>query len=114
MAKAFGRQRKDDNGFPINVANAIITQDITGTPQKSPLTVSDTIIKIAIPTNAVVMVCYAVTQAIRVSEQLDLAAYQVMATTHLPLRIPCAETDNLYFVRNGGSDGTLNFLFELI
>lgn len=113
--KNLGSLPRDDNKIAIQAGGTFVTQDATGTPQESPLTVSSTNITISIPAKAVEMVIRT-DVTLRVSDQTDPVGgdqhyVQGASTTEI---YQVARMDNLYLVREGGSDATVQFRFNLV
>lgn len=103
----------DDNGTHLQAANSFVTADITGTPKTSPLTVSSAVIPLAVPTNAVSAVFYATTNDTRISED-DAAANYFVLKAGVLVTLPCTKQKNIYVVRDGSSDATLQFAFNVV
>jgi len=111
MAKDYGTLHRDDNQVEIPTGTSIQTFDATASSQDSPLAVSNSVITIAIPTNAAEIV-FKPSAAMRVSEVVGMGTYFVVAAdvTHA---FGVARMDNIYVIRDSG-DLTLNFYFVLV
>lgn len=95
--------------------NGIQTQDITGTPQTSPLTVSNSVVTtLLIPLNATQLTLIATTNSINISEADATVAtkYFTLPTATL-LTVPVARTSTLYLKANTGAS-TVSFFFEVV
>ena len=102
-----------------NWENYFVTEDATGTPQTSPLSVviySNTITTLVVPAAAVVLRLYA-SAALRISEQASLARYFLVPASILvewPCMTPQAglvTTGNLYI---GGDAATVTLQFAFL
>lgn len=114
IAKALtGRAPVETNGNHIQAASSFLTADATASPNTSPLTVSTAVIVLLVPKNAVSVTMYATTNDTRVSEDDGAATYFVLKAGTLA-SFPCAYQNDIYVVRDGGSDATLQFFFNLI
>ena len=103
---------QDAQGEVVQVAAGFQTQDATGTPQTSPLTVSNTVITIAVPDGAAELIIVYTDQAIRVSEIVGMTRYFVLNAGSAVV-IPVANTDSVYLVRDS-ADATVQFFFNLL
>jgi hypothetical protein len=65
-------------GEYIPTANFFITQDASGTPKTSPLTVSSSEVALSVPTNAAELVIVHTSQALRISGITGMARYVVL------------------------------------
>ena len=101
---------KDDNGAIIQVPSSFKTYDETGTPQKSPLTVSNSKITIAVPSDAITM-HITTDEYLKVSEVTAMDSYIPIYTT---VSIGVAELDYVYLIRGGSSDATVGFFFDTL
>jgi hypothetical protein len=113
MAKDYNFFKRDDNRVTIPTGTGFETQDATGTPQKSPLTVSSSVITIAIPTDAAEMVV-SVDQDCRLSEEATAADRYYVIKANTAEVIGCSNIDTLYLLRNAATDVALNFRFVLV
>lgn len=104
---------KDAKGTAVPVAAGFLTQDATGTPQTSPLAVSNSVITIAVPDGAAELVIVHADEAIRVSEIVTVARYFVLPGGFSAV-VPVADTDSVYLLRDGSSDSTVQFFFSLL
>lgn len=114
MAKAFGNTAKDASRIAIQAGKSFVTKDVTGTPKTSPLTVSSSVITIAIPTNAYQMQLYAISADVRISEESTAAANYFVLKATVNMTIDVANMDTLYLLRDAAVDATLYFLFKTI
>ena len=113
MAKTYGYMQSDATQNKLHTATAFSTQDDTGTPQASPLTVSSSEIDIVVPENAAELVIVNTDQDLRVSEVTGMARYFVLPVDQ-SLVLQVSNTDNVYLKRDGSSDCTVQFYFRLI
>lgn len=107
-SKNLGSLKIDDNNRTVMSGNAFLTADISGTPKTSPLSYSNTVITIAIPTNAVEVV-FTPSTALRVGESVAMTQYYTQAASTVEA-YGVADMSNIYIVRDS-ADGTLNFRF---
>lgn len=116
MIKAQGHQlSRDPNHNAIPRGNAFVAQDGTGTAKKSPLTVSNTVITITPPAGAIAMVAYALTNPIRISDEITVADhYFTLQTATQPQVFDVCNETPFYLLRDGGADGVLHFYFLYI
>lgn len=112
--KNFGSRQRDSQKNLIPGGNAIVTQDETGTPQKSPLLVSSSQIDILIPENAYEMYIF-------VSGSFDIIFSEVTGMARnckLPAgsehrEIPVGRTHHLYVKLAGATaDSEISFYFK--
>lgn len=118
VAKSGGTLPIDGNHKPIQVASQIITQDGTGTPQESPLTVSSVVLELVIPTNADVLYIRAAVADIRYGDNATLDGTADDGYGLIPagtaLRIPCADGTSVHVLRDAAVDATAYFHFETL
>ena len=112
---------QDANGHDIQAPSKWVAQDATGTPNKSPLTVSSTEIDIIVPEDAVTMVLSPVGADLRVAVAdggTAAAPYRVIKDgTTVP--IPVANVSGtgaagVFLLRDASTNVTLHFHFEMI
>lgn len=111
MPKDYLSMPKDDNSISIPTGTGFLTQDATATPKTSPLAYSNSVITIAIPSNAAEVV-FLPSTALRVSNIVGMTTYytQPASTEH----VYCvSRMDSIYIVRDS-ADGTLNFYFVTV
>lgn len=107
-----GQMPKDKNHA--SVPNGLFqTQDNTGTPITSPVTVTNAVKTIAVPLNAISCVILATTNLVRVSEDSTLSTY-FTTPSGVPVEFPCANQANIYLFRDGASDATVHFFFKTL
>jgi len=104
---------QDAKGEVVQVPAGFLTQDATGTPQTSPLTVSNTKITIAVPDGVAELIIVHTDQAIRVSELSAMTRYFMMPANYSVV-VPVADTDFVYLIRDGSSDATVQFFFNVL
>lgn len=93
-----------------STGNIILTQDATGTPVVSPVTVNTTQ-TLTVPLNAVSCTIISVTNPVQISEDSTQAAYfSLPAGT--PLTFDCADMANIYL--KTGSSTVVSFMFKAI
>lgn len=88
------------------------TSDATGTPKNSPLTVSNSAVPIAVPTRAVQMTL-STNNDLRISELSDVSTYYILAGG-TAITIDIARLGILYLLRDGASDCTVKFMFNMV
>lgn len=104
---------QDAMGEVVQVAAGFQTNDATGTPQVSPLTVSSSEIDIAVPDGAAELVIVYTDISLRISEVTGMAQYFVLPAG-FSMVVPVANTDHVYLLRDGSSDATVQFFFNLL
>ena len=104
---------RDDNNQIVQIGSEFVTQDVTGTPQTSPLTVSSATITIVVPDRAVEFIVNPTLADMRISDQSDMTPYDVIGNATKE-SIPCARMQNIYLLRDASTNVTLNFRFTLI
>jgi hypothetical protein len=92
------------------IGNQIQTQDATGTPVTSPVTVNTTK-TLVVPANAVSLVVISTTNAVQVSEDSTQTAFFSLPAA-IPWEFDCARVSNMYL--KTGSSTTVNFYFKLV
>lgn len=116
-SKVNGASPSDAQGNLVIIPAAFTAQDATGTPNKSPKTVSSSVITLVVPDKAVFFVAEvpAGTADCRVSDE-STAADHYFVVTHVqgPKRFPCAGMQNIYLLRDAAADVTLQFYFETL
>ena len=113
MAKNFQTFKRDDNQVPIMTGTHIQCFDATGTPQESPLTVSNVAIStIAIPVNAAEVV-FNPSVALRVSEDADMDTGYFVQTAAATQAYGVAGMDNIY-IRGDAASAVVQFYFVLV
>jgi len=108
----FGGLRVDANRVALtgSTANYMQSQDATGTPVTSPVTVNTTQ-TLVVPLNAVAVTICSVTNAVQVSEDSTQAAYfSLPAGT--PFTFQCANQANVYLKTSGST--VVSFQFQTI
>lgn len=108
----FGGLRVDGNRVALTgaIANNMQSQDATGTPVNSPVTVNTTQ-TLVVPQNAVAVTICSVTNAVQVSEDSTQAAYfSLPAGT--PFTFQCANQQNVYLKTSGST--VVSFQFQMI
>jgi hypothetical protein len=113
MAKTFGNTAKDASRIALPIAKAFVTQDITGTPKTSPLTVSTAVIPITLPTNCTQVMLYTPTNDVRISDIVGMSTYFV-CVHGVPFLIDVAGMDTIYLVRDGASDAVTSLMFKTV
>lgn len=108
-----GALPRDGNHIAIQAGQKFVTQDVTGTPQTSPIAYSTTIIAIVVPDNAIKMTLIPSTD-LRVS---DLATFTTanydLLKANIKETIDVAGMQTIYVVRDS-ADGNLFFKFVTI
>lgn len=115
MAKTFGSLARDDNRVPIMTGDGFQTQDATGTPQTSPLTVpaqSSSITTITIPTSAAEMVMVSDVN-LRISEESTVADRYFVLPAAYVLAVSVANRDVIYLAGDS-AEATVSFYFVLV
>ena len=108
----FGALRTDANRIALtgSTGNTFQTQDATGTPITSPITVNTTK-TLAVPTGAVQLLIMSVTNAVQISEDSTNSTYfSLPAAT--PLWIDCAAMNNIYLTT--GSSTVVSTLWKIV
>ncbi|HEX9059102.1 MAG TPA: hypothetical protein VF941_02890 [Clostridia bacterium] len=103
----------EDRASRISKENIFQTQDATGTPITSPKTVSSSVITLIVPTNAIAIVIICGTNLVRVSEDSAVANYAVLPS-NVPVEFPVTQQNNVYLLRDGASDATVQFFFKCL
>ena len=111
MAKNFGTQQKDQNRSVISSGTGIKTFDVSSPVNNSPLSYTNTVTTISVPTNAVEIVLRPSTD-LRVSEDSTMTTYYVIPANQTEA-IGLSRSDVLYITRDS-ANGTLNFRFILV
>lgn len=111
MPKNFGSLKKDGNNQTIQAGISFQTYDASTSPKTSPLSYSNTVITLAIPTNAVEVV-FSPSTALRVGEAVAMTQYYTQAANTVEA-YGVADMSNIYIVRDS-ADGTLNFRFIIV
>ena len=104
---------RDDNQQIVQIGSSFLTEDVTSTPQTSPLTVSSATITIVVPDRAVEFIMNPTLADMRISEESDMTPYDVIAQSTKE-SVPCARMQNIYLLRDASTDVTLNFRFTLV
>jgi hypothetical protein len=108
----------DENRYPILVASGMKTQDASGTPKVSPLTVTDTIIEVVFPEDAVELHIVHTSQALRVSENEDDTGGTLDSYIYIPANgyvlIQKAEGGSVWMQRDGANSAVVSFCFRTI
>lgn len=92
---------------------SFVTQDATGTPQNSPLTVSSSEINLVVPDNATQLVLSNNANALRVYESAGSSHYYVIPASTNGFIIDCVGMTNIYMIRDS-ADVTVQFMFNLV
>lgn len=92
------------------VGNIILTQDATGTPVVSPVTVNTTQ-TLTVPANAVSCTIVSVTNAVQISEDSTQAAYFSLPAA-VPFTFDCADMKEIYL--KTGSSTVVSFMFKAV
>lgn len=92
------------------LGNRILTQDATGSPQSSPLTVNTTA-TIVVPQNAAQITIVSVTNAVQVSEDSTQTAYFSLPAG-VPWTFDCANLQNVYLKTSGST--VVSFYFTTV
>lgn len=92
------------------IGNQIYTQDATGTPVTSPVTVNTTK-TLVVPSNAVSITITPVTNAVQVSEDSTQTAYFAVPAGAV-VKFDCSRMANIY-LKTGGST-VVSFYFTLV
>jgi hypothetical protein len=106
----FGGMKVDGNRVAMPYANVIQTEDATGTPVTSPVTVNTTA-TLTVPQNAVSLTVTPVTNPVQVSEDSTQSTY---------FAVPAAAVqkfevaDQQYVYLKTGSSTVVSFFFELM
>lgn len=103
---------RDGSRTPIQVAGSFQTNDSTGTPQTSPLTVSTSVVTLVVPDNAIQVSFLPLSADMRVSELVGMGQYDVVRQNTKEV-ISCAKMQNIYVKRDAAADVSLNFKFIL-
>jgi hypothetical protein len=111
----FGGMVNDGNRNTMLMGAGPSTSDATGTPQTSPLTVSNSAVTaLLVPANAVQLVITAITNTINISEaDPTVAANYFTLPTGLVLTIDVARCSTLYLKANTGA-ATVSFYFNVV
>lgn len=109
----FKKMVRDVNEKLIPVGTGFSTQDETGTPKTSPLTVGATQTVLTVPGNAAEFVIVNTNNDLEVSEVTGMARYFVVPASTGEI-IPCADQQFIYLKRDGGTDCTVQFRFNLL
>lgn len=106
----FGGAVTDGNRVGLTgFANQIYTQDATGTPITSPVTVNTTT-TLVVPLTAVAITIISTTNAVQVSEDSTQTAFFTIPAATI-VTIPCARLTNIYL--KTGSSTVVSFYFSL-
>lgn len=108
----FGGLRVDANRVALtgSTANYMQSQDATGTPVTSPVTVNTTQ-TLVVPLNAVACTIASVTNAVQVSEDSTMAAYFSLPAGTV-FTFQCANQANIYL--KTGSSTVVSFQFQTV
>lgn len=106
----FGGQVTDGNRIAMSSANTFVTQDATGTPQTSPLTVNTTS-TIALPRNATRITIASVTNPVQVSEDSSQTAFFTLPAG-VPWTFDCADMTAIYL--KTASSTVVSFLISQV
>jgi hypothetical protein len=111
-ASTFGGLRTDGNRIAMTgvVGNFMQTQDETGTPITSPVTVNTTT-TLLVPDNAAQITIASVTNAVQVSEDSTQTAYFALPAG-VPWTFDCANLEAIYL--KTGSSTVVSFAFNMI
>jgi hypothetical protein len=110
----FGPMALDSNKQAIQVASGIQTQDATGTPVTSPMTIpTATITTINVPTNASKFHLIPLAHSINISEKSDMSI-AFTAPSGVEVVIPCVRQSVIYLQANTGDAVGSSFYFEII
>ncbi len=112
--KNFDFLKRDDNQVPIQTGTHIQCFDATtGTPQESPLVITDAaIVDIVIPSNAAEVI-FSPSVDMRVSEDADMSSGYFVQGASVTQAYGVAGMDNIY-VRGSAATGILQFYFVLV
>jgi hypothetical protein len=111
-ASLFSGLRTDGNRVAMTgvTGNFMQTQDETGTPITSPVTVNTTA-TILVPDNAAQITITSVTNAVQVSEDSTMTAYFTLPAG-VPWTFDCANMETIYL--KTGSSTVVSFVFNMI
>ena len=110
---------EDSQNKAIQVAHNVQMRDATTpTPRESPLTVSGSVLEIKIPNNAIVLNIFAGVNNLRFGDNavLDGTAnegYAILTAGNF-VSLPVASKDSIHVLRDGASDVTMTFWFEML
>lgn len=111
--ETFGTFAQDANREKMsNFPNNFITTDSSGSAKTSPLTVSSSVVDIAVPVAAVQMQIQTNANALRISELSDASKYYLLPASG-SITIPVARQQHIYLLRDS-SDCTVQFMFYTV
>lgn len=102
---------RDGGTTPVQIGNTFQSQDNTGTPVTSPLTLNGSVQTLVVPDNAVECILYPVANSLKVSEIVGVTRYDLIAAGSKE-SVPCAKMTNIYV--QGTNADTLYFRFTII
>ena len=105
---------RDGSHEAVQVGGSFQTSDATASPNKSPLTVSSSVITLIVPDNAVRFVGYSVTNDTRVSPESTAADNYFVIKAGATVSFDCARMANIYLLRDAGADATFDFYFTIV
>ena len=110
---------RDSNGEAIQFGGGIVTQDATGTPQVSPLTVSSSVKTIVPPAGAIRFSVFPTLADLRIGDNTTLdgsAAGKgyVFVDQDTWAHFDCANGNNIYALRNASTDVGMHFYFTVL
>ena len=107
-------QIQDANANPVGYAGgSFVTQDATGTPQTSPITVSSSEINLVVPDNATQFIFSNNANAVRIYETSGSSHYYVVPASTNGFTIDCVGMTNIYMIRDS-TDVVVQFMFNLV
>jgi hypothetical protein len=106
----FAGQKTDGNRVSMPYGNIINTQDATGTPVVSPVTIA-TVQTLIVPQGAVQCSVVSTTNPVQISEDSTQAAFFTVPAGVI-YTFDCADMANIYL--KVGSSTVVNFLFKIV
>lgn len=108
-----GTLPKDDDYIPLQVGNGIVTQDITGTPITSPVTMTASSIKtLKVPNNAAELSIYCDADLL-LSEDSNFNRYDLIPGGQKEV-IGISKTEEIYLKNDGSVSVTVYFKFIIL
>lgn len=106
----FSGLRTDGNRIAMLFGNNVLSQDDTGTPVTSPVTVNTTT-KLVCPAGAVQLTVSPVTNPVQITEDIGYTAYFSVPAGAI-YTIDCANMTNVYL--KAGSSTVVSFQFKIV
>jgi len=102
----------DGDGNPIHIAAGVKMRDGTGTPVKSPQTITATPVAIIPPVGATSVVFYVAGAEMQVGTDATLSTGSFKIPDGTMIDVPMANSQTLWVKRDAGVSVTLNYYFK--